>query len=174
MRWQARRAAVPEGQVCLTEVEEYSIGSTSRRYRQCPVLSYPVLYGQGLGRVWVGYVRETRPLPAVGSQAAWSRQGHGDGHIVTLRPPVDACTACYPREYCATSIASGACHVVVALSRNRLCQERKTTTDNGTKDININNNNDNDEDNITTTQLRLDISESNYRLDPTALSRRLA
>ena len=39
---------MPEGQVCLTEAEEYSIGSTSCRYRQCPVLSCPVW-----GKVWV-------------------------------------------------------------------------------------------------------------------------
>ena len=77
---------------------------------------------------------------------------------------------CYPREYCATGIASGACLVVVvALSRNRhRTDSAKTTTDNGTDDI-INNDN-----NITTTQLRPDISESIYRLVPTALSRRLA
>jgi hypothetical protein len=117
MRWQARRAAVPEGQVCLTEAEEYSIGSTSCRYRQCPVLSCPVLYGSRYG-----YVREMRPGSSrqsgcVATARTW------DGHIVTLRPPVDACTVCYPREYCATSIASGACLVVVALSRNRFCQD---------------------------------------------------
>jgi hypothetical protein len=47
---------------------------------------------------------------------------------------------CYPREYCATGIASGACLVVVvALSTNRhRTDSAKTTTDNGTDDI-INN-----------------------------------
>jgi hypothetical protein len=117
MRWQARRAAVPEGQVCLTEVEVYSIGSTSCRYRQCPVLSCMGM-GMGMGRV----CSETRPRSSrqsgcVDAARTW------DGHIVTLRPPVEACTVCYPREYCATSIASGACLVVVALSRNRFCQD---------------------------------------------------
>ena len=76
---------------------------------------------------------------------------------------------CYPREYCATGIASGACLVVVTLSRTDTdTDSAKTTTDNGTDDT-INNDN-----NITTTQLRPDISESIYRLVPTALSRRLA
>jgi carbohydrate-binding DOMON domain-containing protein len=90
---------------------------------------------------------------------------------VTLRPPVAVCTVCYPREYCTTSIASGACLVVVTLSRTDTdtdTDSAKTTTDNGTDDT-INNDN-----NITTTQLRPDISESIYRLVPTALSRRLA
>jgi hypothetical protein len=44
---------VPEGQVCLTEAEEYSIGSTSCRYRQCPVLSCPVLSCPVWVKVWV-------------------------------------------------------------------------------------------------------------------------
>jgi hypothetical protein len=72
MRWQARRAAVPEGQVCLTEVEEYSIVSTSL---SLSAMSFPVLSCMGQGMGMFG----RRALAAVGSQAAWPRQGHGTG-----------------------------------------------------------------------------------------------
>jgi hypothetical protein len=78
---------VPEGQVCLTEVEEYSIVSTSL---SLSAMSFLVLSCMGM------YVRETRPGSSrqsgcVATARTW------DGHIVTLRPPVDACTVCYPR-----------------------------------------------------------------------------
>jgi hypothetical protein len=75
---------VPEGQVCLTEAEEYSIASTSCRYRQCPVLSCPVGYGYGYG-----YARETRPRSSRQSGCVDTARTR-DGHIVTLRPPVEA------------------------------------------------------------------------------------
>ena len=57
---------MPEGQVCLTEAEEYSIASTSCRYRQCPVLSCWVW-------VWVWVCSGDAPS----QQSAVRLRGHG-------------------------------------------------------------------------------------------------
>lgn len=123
--------------------------------------------------VWVGdcrYVREKRPRS--GRQTGYVDMAWAwHGHIVTLHPPVDACTVYYPRVRTVLQASLvGACHVVVVLtsSGNRLCQDREPTEASTTTTRQRRRQHHRPLLRTTTRHLRV------YRLVPTALSRRLA